>query len=173
MRIAYDQTWTFGFLYRLSAKAHRLRQMEVFRRLLVGLSNRFDAVTASYYSMSAGAPSRSTEAAHDAAPVAGEIRRLSAAVAKLCRSERSVVSAFDLPEGHADDRRRIEELLGPCDTFGFPLMAEGHLHGCIVLSLRGDQVLGDADVHALLSIGECLHSALANAKDDERQMDAA
>lgn len=163
----------FGFLFRLTAQAHRLRQMEVFRRLLIGLANRFDAVGCSFYSLNGSAPSRSTEAAHDAAPVADEIRRLSAAVAKLCRSRRAVVSALDLSEDAAADRHRIEEALGPCDTFGFPLMAEGRLHGCIVLCLRGDEVLGDADMHALLSIGECLHTALANAKDDDHLADAA
>jgi len=173
VKIGYDHTWTFGFLYRLAAKAHRLERMEIFRCLLVGLANRFDAVTSSFYSMSGTEPSRSTEAAHDAEPVAGEIRRLSAAVAKLCRSQRSVVSVLDLPESHAADRHRIEAVLGPCDTFAFPLMAAGRLHGCIVLSLRGDEVLGDADLHALLSIGECLDAALANAKDADRQVDAA
>ncbi len=165
--------WMFGFLFRLAARAHRLQKGEVLRRLLLGLSNRFDAVTCSFYSLSGTAPSRSTEAARDAAPVAGEIRRLSAAVAKLCRSERTVVSALDLPQDAANDRERIEEILGPCDTFGFPLMAEGDLHGCIVLCLRGDERLGDADLHALLSIGECLQTALASARDDEHLVDAA
>jgi hypothetical protein len=171
--VAYHQTWAFRFLFRLSAKAHRLSRKDLFRRLLVGLSNRFDAVTCSFYSMSGSAPSRSTEAAQEAAPIAGELRRISAAVAKLCRSRRRVVSALDLPESYADSLRRIEEILGPCDTLGFPLLADGRLHGCIVLCLRGEEGLVAPDLHALLSIGECLHVAFASAKDGGHLVDAA
>lgn len=163
----------FGFLFRLAAKAHGLPQKEVLRRLLVGLSNRFDAVTCSYYALDGSVPSRSTEPADVVAPIAGEIRTLAAAIANRCRSEGKVVSALDLSEGHAEDRRRIEAVLGPCDTFGFPLMAEGVMRGCIVICLRGEEVLGDADLHALLSIGECLHAAFANARDDASMVDAA
>ena len=173
MSVAYDQTWAFGFLFRLAAQAHRMRRMEVLRRLLVGLANRFDAVACSYFSMDGGAPSRSTEPAQDAAPLGGEIRRLSAAVAKLCRSRGKLVSALDLPEEHAEDRHRLEEVLGPCDTFAFPLVAEGRLNGCIVLCLRGDERLGDVDLVALPSIGECLDAALGMAQDDEELAGAA
>ncbi len=173
MSIAYDQTWTFGFLFRLASKAHRLGRREVLRRLLVGLANRFDAVTCSYYAMGGNAPSRSTEPAQEAAPVAGELRRLSAAVAKLCRTERQLVSALDLPEQHEDDKRRVEETLGACDTFAFPLLAEGKLNGCIVICLRGYEALSDPDLHALLSVGECLDAALVYAQDDSQQVNAA
>ena len=173
MSLAYDQTWAFGFLFRLAAKAHCLPRGEVIRRLLIGLSNRFDAVHCSYYSLTGDAPSRSTEPTQEAAPVAGELRGIAAAVARLCREERKLVSALDLPEEHADEQDRIEDVLGPCDTFAFPLMAEGRLDGCIVLCLRGDESLGDADLHALLSVGEFLDAALAYVQDDEQQVEAA
>lgn len=173
MSFAYDQTWTFGFLFRLAARAHRLPQMEVVRRLLVGLANRYDAVTCSYFAINGSAPSRSTEPPSAAEPVAGELRRIAAAVAKHSRAERKLVSALDVLDSHAEDQERIEAALGPCDTFGFPLMAEGELHGCIVLCLRGDEALTDADLHALLSVGECLRAALVNAEDRERGAEAA
>ena len=173
MSVAYDQTWAFDFLFRLAAKAHRLPQREVLRRLLIGLANRFDAVACSFYALDGDAPSRSTEPAHDAEPIAGELRRVSAAVAKLCRAQGGVVTALDLPERHAEDWQRIEAALGACDTFGFPLMAEGRLHGCIVLCLRGDERLGDADLRALLAAGACLDAALAEAQDDDHRVEAA
>ena len=173
MSFAYDQTWTFGFLFRLAARAHRLPRAELVRRLLVGLANRFDAVTCSFYDLSGSAPSRSTEPADAALPVAGELRRISAAVAKHCRTERKLVSALDVLDLHGEDQERIEAALGPCDTFGFPLVSEGQIHGCIVLCLRGDEALSDADLHALLSVGECLQAALANAEDRDRGMEAA
>ena len=173
MSIAYDQTWAFGFLFRLAARAHRLPRKEVLRRLLIGLANRFDAVDCSFYSLHRAVPSRSTEPAAEAAPIAGELRRVAAAVALQCRSRRGVASALDLPEDYAGDRQRIEDTLGPCDTFGFPLVAEGRLFGCIVLCLRGDEALGDADLHALLSVGECLHAALEAAQADDRLAGAA
>ncbi len=173
MSLAYDQTWTFGFLFRLAARAHHLPQREVVRRLLVGLANRFDAVTCGFYSLDGTAPSRSTEPAHAAAPIESELRRTSAALAKLCRAQRTLVSALDLPAEYAQELGRIEDALGPCDTFAFPLLAEGELLGCIVLCLRGDEALHDPDLHALLAVGECLHAALANAKDGETRADAA
>ena len=173
MSLAYDQTWTFGFLFRLAARAHSLPRREVVRRLLVGLANRYDAVTCSFYSLSGTAPSRSTEPASEATPVAGELRRISAAVAKHCRTVGKVVSALDVLDNHGEDQERIEDALGPCDTFGFPLKAEGQLHGCIVICLRGDESLGEADLHALLSVGELLDAALACALDDEPEAEAA
>lgn len=173
MDTTYDPTWTFGFLFRLAARAHRLSRADVVRRLLVGLANRYDAVICSYYALGGNAPSRSTEPVLDAVPVEGELRRIAAGVARRCREARTIVSALDLPERHAEDQARIEDVLGVCDTFGFPLMAEGDLHGCIVICLRGDEALTEADMQALLAVGECLHTALAHVRNVERHADAA
>ena len=97
--------------------------------------------------------------------------RLEKAEADLVREavkRRSMQSALDL-----DDSAQIEEFLvrtlGVVDIFAFPLTYEDKVRAVLVLYLSMESdVIRDADIHGLMSIGELLALA-GEARGDGQQ----
>ena len=151
------------FLCRLAVDARRTPRDQLLKRMVIGLANHFGASACSIYRYG-----RLRAAAW--APPGEEITRLEpedranlhnldGRLVQEVLAKQTLVSALDLDlDGDIIDF--MKESLGEMDIFAFPLMIEDGPRGALVMYLpEGSRPLNDADVQALMALGEVMEVA--------------
>ncbi len=163
MRTPYEHVSIFRFLFRLAARSKDMPSEEFLKRLVVGIANRYGAASCSIYRYGR---MRTTAWA----PVGPELQALTPedraylhnldgrlvqeAMAKSC-----LVSGLDL-DVDGDIHDFLDVHLPDMDIFAFPLMVREGPRGAIVIYLPNEaSSLTDADIQALMGIGEVLQVA--------------
>ena len=163
MRSAREQVSIFRFLFRLAARAKDMSSEEFLKRLVVGIANRYGAASCSIYRygrmrttawaprVPSSRPSRSEDRAY--------LHNLDGRLVQEAMSQRGLVSGLDL-DVDGDLHDFMDQHLPDMDIFAFPLMVREGPRGAIVIYLSKDATsLTDADIQALMGIGEVLQVA--------------
>ena len=172
MRSAREQVSIFRFLFRLAARAKDMSSEDFLKRLVVGIANRYGAASCSIYRYgrmrtTAWAPAGPELQALPQADRA-YLHNLDGRLVQEAMSQRGLVSGLDL-DVDGDLHDFMDEHLPDMDIFAFPLMVREGPRGAIVIYLSKDaESLSDADIQALMGIGEVLQVAEEDLLAKER-----
>ena len=169
--MAFDDQSIFRFLFRLSADAQRVPIRQFLRRLVTGLANHYAAASCSIYLNSERGLLASAEPSDELETLVQEhelaIRELEQRLVRKAFEVSRHVSAQDLIDPHAEEPEPATEdaLLATWDVFAFPLGTSGGTRAVVVLFLDDNsRPLGEADIQALLALGEVLEVGAEKAK---------
>ena len=163
MRSTQEQVSIFRFLFRLAARAKEMSSEEFLKRLVVGIANRYEAAACSIYRYGRMRTTAWAPVGPELAELPKEDRaylhNLDGRLVQEAMSQRGLVSGLDL-DVDGDLHDFMDQHLPDMDIFAFPLMVREGPRGAIVIYLSKDgKALTDADIQALMGIGEVLQVA--------------